>query len=147
MCAMLQQQHVLSVSWRIVWCIELGWTPHAIPPPWPASCSRVPTFLTDPTLLVTASCVSPPLHPCAASFYYKHCCIYLFTDVMMLLMLWWRDRRRWLQGVTRDTCLYQTSLYIITLAPLREAGQLEYCVTIHCCCGGGGQWWWRYVTL
>ena len=110
-------------------------------------CSRVPTFLADSTLLVTVSCVSPPLHSCAASFYYKHCCIYLFTDVMMLLMLWWRDRRRWLQVVTRDTCLYQTSLYIITLAPLREAGQLEYCVTIHCCCGGGGQWWWRYVAL
>ena len=53
-------------------------------------CSRVPTFLTDPTLLVTVSCVSPPLHPCAASFYNK--LLYLFVyrrdDATNAVMTW-----------------------------------------------------------
>ena len=108
-------------------------------------CSRVPTFLTDPTLLVTASCVSPPLHPCAASFYYKHCCIYLFTDVMMLLMLWWRDRRHWLQGGTRDTWhvfIPDISLHHYTRTTARSRATRILCYNSLLL-----WWWWTMMRV
>ena len=145
MCAMLQQQRVLSVSWRIVWCIELGWTPHAIPPPWPASAPGSPHFSRiRHCWWLWAVCHHLYLYILVLHLSTTNCCIYLFTDVMMLLMLWWRDRRHWLQGGTRDTWhvfIPDISLHHYTRTTARSRATRILCYNSLLL------WWWWTVMM
>ena len=82
---MLQQQHVLSVSVADSMMYRAELNPACHSSTLAGSCSRVPTFLTDPTLLVTVSSGVTSLH------LYYILVLHLSTNVVLYLFVYRRD--------------------------------------------------------